>query len=102
MNRLGIQVHNFDQMGELESLVLASNKLLALHSSVWGLTTLKRLDLGHDNLSDLPSDISSLTGLTVSGGTQHCRLGACFSTVTQSLSTERRSSLEARTGCLQP
>lgn len=69
MNRLGIQVHNFAQMGEMESLVLASNKLLALHSSVWGLTTLKRLDLGHNNLSDLPSDVSSLTGLTVRRGT---------------------------------
>lgn len=66
MNRLGMQAHNFAQMEELDTLVLASNKLLALHSSVWGLTTLKRLDLGHNNLSDLPAEISSLIGLTVS------------------------------------
>jgi len=66
MNRLGMQAHNFAQMEDLETLVLASNKLLALHSSVWALTTLKRLDLGHNNLSDLPAEISSLTGLTVS------------------------------------
>jgi Leucine-rich repeat (LRR) protein len=65
MNRLGMQAHNFAHMEELEMLVLASNKLLALHTSVWGLTTLKRLDLGHNNLSDLPAEISSLTGLTV-------------------------------------
>jgi Leucine-rich repeat (LRR) protein len=68
MNRLGMQAHNFAQMEELETLVLASNKLLALHSSVWALTTLKLLDLGHNNLSDLPAEISSLTGLTVSQG----------------------------------
>jgi Leucine-rich repeat (LRR) protein len=66
MNRLGMQAHNFAQMEELETLVLASNKLLALHSSVWALTTLQRLDLGHNNLSDLPAEVSSLTGLTVS------------------------------------
>lgn len=66
MNRLGMQAHNFEHMEELETLVLASNKLLALHSSVWALTTLSRLDLGHNNLSDLPAEISSLTGLTVS------------------------------------
>jgi Leucine-rich repeat (LRR) protein len=66
MNRLGMQAHTFAQMEELETLVLASNKLLALHSSVWALTTLQRLDLGHNNLSDLPAEVSSLTGLTVS------------------------------------
>lgn len=66
MNRLGMQAHNFAQMEELETLVLASNKLLALHSSVWTLTTLQRLDLGHNNLSDLPAEVSSLTGLSVS------------------------------------
>jgi Leucine-rich repeat (LRR) protein len=97
MNRLGIQVHNFAQMGELESLMLASNKLLALHSSVWGLTTLKRLDLGHNNLSDLPSGISSLTGLSVRAGT-HASLprGACSSIPHTNLSIAYELGLQAR------
>jgi leucine-rich repeat protein SHOC2 len=67
MNRLGMQAHNFAKMEELETLVLSSNKLLALHSSVWGLTSLERLELGHNNLSELPAEISALTGLTVRG-----------------------------------
>lgn len=71
MNRLTMQGHDFSAMQALEVLVLASNKLVALHSSVWGLTGLARLDLGHNNLTDLPSDISSLTALTVS------RIGGC-------------------------
>lgn len=66
MNRLGVHMHTFSRLEQLEVLVLASNKLLAVHPSLWGLTTLKRLDLGHNSLSELPADISRLTGLTVS------------------------------------
>lgn len=66
MNRLGLHMHSLEKLEQLEVLVLASNKLLAVHPSLWNLTTLKRLDLGHNNLSELPKDVTQLTQLTVS------------------------------------
>lgn len=66
MNRLGVHTHSFRRLEELQVLVLASNKLVGVHSSLWGLTSLVRLDLGHNNLTELPQEVSQLTGLTVS------------------------------------
>jgi Leucine-rich repeat (LRR) protein len=66
MNRLGVHMHSFRRLEELQVLVLASNKLVGVHPSVWSLTSLVRLDLGHNNLTELPADVSQLTGLTVS------------------------------------
>jgi Leucine-rich repeat (LRR) protein len=65
MNRLGVHMHSFRRLEELQVLVLASNKLVGVHPSVWSLTSLVRLDLGHNNLTELPADVSQLTGLTV-------------------------------------
>jgi hypothetical protein len=67
MNRLGVHMHSFRRLEELQVLVLASNKLVGVHPSLWCLASLVRLDLGHNNLTELPADVSQLTGLTVSG-----------------------------------
>eukprot|EP00878_Enallax_costatus_P012290 GHUV01012838.1.p1 GENE.GHUV01012838.1~~GHUV01012838.1.p1 ORF type:complete len:372 (+),score=91.45 GHUV01012838.1:213-1328(+) len=66
MNRIGVHMHSLTKLEQLEVMVLASNKLVAVHPSLWSLTGLKRLDLGHNNLSDLPANVSQLTQVTVS------------------------------------
>lgn len=65
MNRLGMHMHSLSRLQHLQVLVLASNKLLAVHPSLWDLTGLLHLDLGHNNLPELPQDVSQLTALTV-------------------------------------
>jgi Leucine-rich repeat (LRR) protein len=65
MNRLPMQMHSLRRLEALEVLVLASNKLVAVHPSLWTLGRLVHLDLGHNNLAHLPPDIGALTRLTV-------------------------------------
>lgn len=79
MNRIDVHTHSLSKLEQLEVMVLASNKLVEVHPSLWTVTALKRLDLGHNNLSELPPVVSQLTQLTVRRGFQvrgvPCRTG---------------------------
>src|SRR5260370_41179101 len=49
---------------ELETLVLADNRLTDLSDRIGGLKKLRMLDLGHNKLGQLPDALGELSGLT--------------------------------------
>jgi len=48
---------------ELETLILADNKLMEISDQIGGLQRLRTLDVGHNHLSQLPDTLGDLTGL---------------------------------------
>jgi hypothetical protein len=68
MNRLGWHLQDLGALTGLRALGLSNNKLLHLHASLWRLTDLEELDLGHNALSALAPELGELKGLTVGGG----------------------------------
>jgi Leucine-rich repeat (LRR) protein len=65
MNRLGWHLQDLSPLTGLRFLSLSNNKLMYLHNSMWKLTEIEHLDLGHNSITTLPHELGDLVNLTV-------------------------------------